>query len=914
MTKVLRVLVAVGLFLPGLAFGQTVGSLTGHVYDQTGVPIRGVAITIMSPTQIGGPKTTTTADDGGFRFNGLAPGKFSVTASAPKLRTVTQPEVGIMINATIDIDLIMEVETSVEEIKIVEKAPVVNTTRSSIGETFDQDFVNELPLTSRDYQGVAALTAGVSDLGGTGNPNVRGGTYFANSYSVDGFQTTDPVTHTFGQNFSFDAMAQVEVQTAAFGAENSSVTGGLTNIVTKSGSNRFEADGTLTYTDQHLRFFKDARDIGTNRGMSASVNVGGPIQKDKIWFFVSAEGINSVFTLPRDSRFPDHPPFSVLGLNTIAKLTWQATPRNKIELKGIFSPGDFRNEIQSYLVEPEAEARQYQSTRFLGLSWQSLLTDNLFLVSRAGYQEMYFDVGPESCLWDPGQCANIAPQRDLATGISRQNYSSQSVQYRRTFELSGHLEWFKDTKGFGNHALKLGARYLGMSSPSASTVPGDGILRTLGSEPYNQTVVCANDPKLSQGECRPGWLRSVVTGSESLVFLNDAWKPTRYLTITPGVAMHLGHSEDDRHTKVTNITAFSPHLSAVWDATHDGRTVVRSSVNNYVDTGFLALAKFTSRSLYRKTCNWDPEVQAYVRNCISSGGNSGTTAGLPCGPEGVNPDGSRCTSPLRPPRVWEYTLGFEREILTGISLGADFIYRKFVHQWEDVETNAIWNQGGTGLRRESNFRSGRSEFVFDLQTPEAAQRRYKGLTTTLRKKEGLLKVMASYTWSRTEGTDDSSFATAFLDNPGQSAYYYGPLPADVRHDIRLQANYHFRPWVSAGVVYEFISGRPYNRFSFDSVYQDYSRFTAKRGFDSRGNLNPDDDVELRTPDLSSLNLQARFNLKPLIGQNVQVFADIFNVLALRTTTDYIEQDGPFWGQPAGRLPPTSARMGLEYRF
>src|SRR5262249_31369287 len=102
----------------------------------------------------------------------------------------------------------MDVETSVEEVKIVQQAPLGDTARANVGETFDQDFVNELPLSSRDYQGVAALTPGVNDLAGDGNPNVRGGTYFNNTYSVDGFTTTDPVTHTFGQTFSFDAMNQ----------------------------------------------------------------------------------------------------------------------------------------------------------------------------------------------------------------------------------------------------------------------------------------------------------------------------------------------------------------------------------------------------------------------------------------------------------------------------------------------------------------------------------------------------------------------------------------------------------------------------------------------------------------------------------------------------------------------------------
>src|SRR5262245_18177098 len=72
------------------ARAQNVGSLSGYVYDQSGVPLRGVTVTISSPTQIGGSRSTTTSDEGAFRFNGLFPGVFKVSASAPKLRSVVQ--------------------------------------------------------------------------------------------------------------------------------------------------------------------------------------------------------------------------------------------------------------------------------------------------------------------------------------------------------------------------------------------------------------------------------------------------------------------------------------------------------------------------------------------------------------------------------------------------------------------------------------------------------------------------------------------------------------------------------------------------------------------------------------------------------------------------------------------------------
>lgn len=912
---ILPAIAALLAFVPVAARAQTSGVISGHIYDQSGTPLRGVKVSASSETQLGGPRTATTDDEGHFRIVGLTPGRFTVTASAPKLKSHIQKNITVTGGRTVDLDVIMEVETAEEQIRIVEKAPTVNTTDTAVGDSFDADFLNELPLQTRDYQGVMALTPGVRDVSGGGNPSVRGGSYFNNSYQVDGFQTTDPVTHTFGQNFSFDAMQSVEVKTAAFGAENASTTGGVTNILTKSGSNKFELDTTAMYTDQNMSFFKEARDRGTkNRFAQASLNVGGPVVRDRIWYFFSAEGTANTFTLPRDPLFPDHPSLNLLALNAFGKINWQVTPRNKIELKLSYSPWVFENTLQSYLVEPEAEARQFQKTRFGGLSWRSALSDSLLLETRAGVQEIFLDIGPQSCEWDPANCGNIAGEQDLLTGVLRRNYVRQQKDARRTVELSGNLEWFKTTRSFGSHSVRLTARFLGLQNPSSTTVPGDVVLANVGTAPGLRVEYCSNDPKNNQGVCNHDWMYSNVGGREINLSLGDAWKPTRYLTISPSIGVQAARSENDTGSTITDIVTATPHISAVWDATHDGKTALRAGFNQYVDTGFLALARFTGRQHYSQTCNWDDDAQSYVRNCRSSGGESSRTVGLPCGPDGLNPDGTSCRQKLRAPRTWEYMLGGEREIFTGVSAFTTLLYRQYNHQWEDLETNAIWNEGGTDLQREGRWRTGRSEFVFDLETPDAARRRYRSVDVGLRKREGLFKVHGTYTWSKYEGTENTSYASLFLDNPGQNAYFYGPLPEDNRHAVQVNASYQVKSWLSFGVVFMYLSGGPYNRYLYDPVFGSYSRFGARRGNDSLGTVNPDDDEPLRLPDISSLDLQARANLRQLTGQNIDVFADLFNIMSLRTPQAVIEQDGPYFGRQIAPLPPTRLRVGLRYRY
>jgi hypothetical protein len=894
------------------ASAQNTGTLTGHVYDQSGIPLRGVVVEATSPTQIGGIHTSVTNDEGGFRLQGLYPGTFKLKLTAPKLRTLVQENVRVVAANIQEIDLIMEVETASEEVQIIQKAPTVNLGSTKIGNTFDEEFMNSLPLATRDYQGVAALTPGVRDSG-DGNPQVRGGTYFSNSYTVDGFNTTDPVTRTFGTNFSFNSMSSLEVTTAGAGAENAGTSGGTINIVTKSGSNRFEVDAQADYTDQNLQFFKDARDrTGSNRLAVAGLFVGGPIRRDVLWYALSGEFVDNESTLQLDPALGSHPTRKILGFNGTAKFTWRLSQRNQLEFRGQVSPGAFNNLIQSPLVEAEAEARQFQRTELAGLQWQYV--GDIFLISRFAYQQQEFDVGPQRCQWDPEHCATIPAKIDLLSGIERENYTNQQIDQRRHFEFSGNAEWIKDTKKFGNHTLRLTWDYEAAKNDVRSTITGDAIYNNLGTDPFSRSSACSNDPSKADGTCSQNFLRTSVVGANGLVSLTESWKPTRYLTIRPGVAFHHGDSQTDRGVQVTGINAFSPHLAVLWDPTHDGKTKLQATFDGIVDTGFLALASFTNRSLYRQNCSWDPELKSYSRNCRAEGGQDSTTVGLPCGPSGFRPDGTSCKTKLNPPRVWEATVAGEREVATGIVARTTLVYRKFVHQWEDLETNANWNEGGTGLNRDAPFKTDRSQFIFDLETPDSASRVYRGATVELLKREGRLKAQLSYTLSKYEGSVDSDFATVYLDNPPQAPYFYGPLADDHRHDLRANASYDVLTWLSTGVTYNFLSGGPYNHVFFDPVYQSYTRFQAQRGYDSRGNTNPNDDFELRYPDISSLDIQVRASLERIIHQKLSVWADVFNILALRTPLSYVTQDGPFYGQTTSRMPATRIRLGVQYRF
>jgi len=148
---------------PAFAQGGDSGAITGYIFDQAGNPLSGIKVTAASPTQIGGKKSAYSNSEGGFRFSALQPGVFQVKAEAPKLQTIVQDNIKVGLNSAVELNLVMEVaSTKVEEVKVVEKAPLVSTSTPNVKEVFDVDFVANMPHDNRDvvFQQITNYAAG----------------------------------------------------------------------------------------------------------------------------------------------------------------------------------------------------------------------------------------------------------------------------------------------------------------------------------------------------------------------------------------------------------------------------------------------------------------------------------------------------------------------------------------------------------------------------------------------------------------------------------------------------------------------------------------------------------------------------------------------------------------------------------
>jgi hypothetical protein len=887
----------------GVVFAQggQNGSIVGAVYDQSGTPMSGVKITARSETQIGGVRSVYTNAEGTFRFPALQPGTFEVRAEAPKLKPVIIKDVGVGISAAAEVNVVMEVETALEEVKVIERAPMVNTTSSAIKETIDVDMIEAMPLTNRQ----SAHNQLIGSVAGAVGRNVRGGTANQTIFTQDGFDLRE-------QFPTMKTSAAYEILSGGHGGDAPTASGGQINLVTKSGSNRFEAELNATLDAPWMRFFLDPGEAG-NPSFIYQVNpmLSGPILRDRLWFFFNMETF--IFQNGRgfdpSGLFPARPDGLNYNNKGMVKVTWQATTRNRLSTIFNFDSPHERNRKGDAGVEPEAQERRLARRLFGGVIWESLLRDDLVLRSQAGIIYYGNHVYPEMCTYAPDQCDFVEPLiQTLPVRQESQNSSAHNREDAVDIQFNNRLEWFLSSGRFGEHAIQLASNFFTERNITWTSTPGDASTTYNGTTPATRTLYYSNDPRLD--EARYGWFITDINWQRHAGTLRDQWRPTRHLTVTGALSHVWAHGSNSAGDTAIDNSALVPSISAAWDATHDGRTVLRTSFSNYADLEIEDAIRHSLGGRVSYQCRWNESTQRFDSNCEYSGGASGNTIGRPCGSTGIDASGNSCIEELRIPRTQEYTLGAEREVVQGVALSLDGMYRRFNNQFDTRETNRIWNGGGTALSPTQAFRNGRAQTVSDYATPDYARRRYLGMTLGLRKREGRFKIQGSYTLSQLKGTEGS-----YGDNPAQDVYLYGYLGDDHRHEIKTLAQYSATSWLSTGIRYEYRSGYPYNRLFRNAVTNSFEDYRAPLGINPGPNINdPGDDRELRLPDLQSFNVQVRFNLLPVIKHRLDLYVDVLNVLALRTTTSVTQNEGPTFGLPTGRAGPMRIRLGLNYRY
>ncbi len=577
------VLMLVLVWSPPGALPADKGTLRVIVVESEGGVLPGAVIALTSRDMMG-TRTLVSNEKGEALFINLVPSVYEVKTTLAGFQQVISTGVVVNLDRETSLRVLLRSATIEESISVVAEYPAVDTKHSIIAEHVSSSLVETLPV-ARDFVGYIQLVSGanmIPNSGGrdTGNDPVgKGGINYNarnatlggsdNLYSLEGVDITGMSSQKAGMTFNDEVIQEEQVITSGVSAEYGGGKGVITNIITKTGGNRLS--GSLNYYLQKKSFW------GTFKGRAASDSrlqsykddkydtagtLGGPILKDKLWFFVSGQyrDNSSRFRLTENaSPTMEETDFSEKRYNGFAKVTFQPTKSDSLSMiffrdqydilgsRNVNSPIGRQNISKSHYMSYMAN---YQ--RIFGLN--SILTVNYGHYEVAGKNEPRFsDAGQFEALVYPPGSKPMAYQTTFGTSPTIADNLSRRDQYSISFE---HF--------LGNMRLKAGVSYVNESDRSYSHIIGGEQLTSLSPGLYGSTL----QSLVNRGLYSYSDFRNLILPS-----LNANWNSTsEYYDLN-----HDGLVTDAELGTAT-FTAPSPngYLLWRWYEEHEGRNTVRA--------------------------------------------------------------------------------------------------------------------------------------------------------------------------------------------------------------------------------------------------------------------------------------------------------------------------------------------------
>ena len=304
----LKVVAALAVFLAlaaGAAAQTETGRITGVVSDATGGILPGAIVTARA-VGTGATRELVADSSGQYVFANLPPGPYEITANLASFRPETA-KVTVTVGGAVNVDLKLQIAGTAETLNVVAEVPRINVTNAEVATTITETQIRELPTITRNVYDLVAVAGNVSGgkvadgeewtatTRGTGY-NINGQRASGTNILLDGSANNNEFDTTVGQNIPLDSVQEFSVVTSNFSAQYGRATGGIVNVLTKSGTNNFRGTGYEFYRSDGLStntFDNKANDIekGKFTRHQMGFSIGGPIRRDKAHFFSNLEYI-----------------------------------------------------------------------------------------------------------------------------------------------------------------------------------------------------------------------------------------------------------------------------------------------------------------------------------------------------------------------------------------------------------------------------------------------------------------------------------------------------------------------------------------------------------------------------------------------------------------------------------------------
>jgi hypothetical protein len=704
MTRTLLAFVG-AMLLSSVAYAQS--AIVGVVKDTSGAAMPGVTVEASSDVLIEKVKSAITDGDGAYRIADLRPGTYRVTFTLTGFKTFQRDGLVLPSEFTATLNAELGVGSLEETITVTGASPVVDVTSTAKAQVLNREAIDLIP-TGRSIQGLGQLVVGVSlNLPDTGGARAMQQTYMSThgmstsntTVLVDGQMTNGLQSDGAIQSYYNDAMnAEMSYQTAAIGAETSS--GGIRlNMIPREGGNQFHGDfkaanrpgswQSSNLTDRHKQRGLSAGNA-IDRIIDYTASLGGPIKKDKVWFFTSGRyfSVNNFIA----NTFMDDGSQGIddqFIRSAMARVTWQVSPRNKIS--GYFDEIDkYRGHDMQANYDPETAATVWNSPAYhtTAIKWTSPVTSSLFLEAGFSNNTEYYTNEYREGIEKPmftSEWYRTAAKNELDLGGYTQAGPINTTESPKALYWNAAATWVK-----GDHTFKFGVTNRWGTYSHSRLANADLVQQYRSSSTgvrwtVPDTVLIRNSP-LYYGE---------KLNKDMGLYAQDSWRLNR-MTINYGVrwetlnsSVMAGESPAGRFVParsfpeikdVPDWSDWAPRLGIVYDVFGNGKTALKASINRYNLSRTTGIAANYNPLLSQTaTLPWtdknrDDVAQGSLRcdftqpdceinfNTLSS--NFGIAA--------LNEYGKY-------PRTWNFEQGFEvsHELMDGLSVAGSYWHGDF---------------------------------------------------------------------------------------------------------------------------------------------------------------------------------------------------------------------------------------------
>lgn len=579
---------------------QTITStIEGTVTDPNGAVVAGATVRAAG-VNLAADRSAVTDSSGSYRIPALPAGDYTLTVTQSGFADAAY-RIELTLNRVATFDVQLKVAGAVTgEVTVTTELPLLEPTASSTGSTITPREIQSLPVNGRDYLDLLQLVPGVAinrqSDGDNANP-VLGERSGNNNFFIDGQPNKDTVNGGPGTQFNQETIAEFQVLTSAYKAEFGQASGAIVNVITKSGTNSFRGVASLFHRNEAF----DAANSGHLRRFDYSLAGGGPIWRDKIFFFGSSERITE------DSAVNfNYPPLPPILLDVIRAQgdpldvpTRSRETRNFLKLNQNFGRHQLVQEINYTNGNVNGSGSGLPTTRrstgarslLLGFGDTMLLGDQgdpWIVTLRGSYRGEPSDNRPAFPQFTGTTALNAFPAQQTCPpncglfstlpGVTFGTATTPSNLDQKYTSVSANVN-----KRFGDHDLKFGWQFLrtkvdGLDSKTLTNQLFATIDDYLNLGPVNSGIFLL----LEAGSPTPDGSEIHIRNNYNGLYVQDDWKILKNLTVNLGVR----YDHDSEFEAKKNV---SPRLGVAWAITP--KTVIRSNFGIFYDQFRLGLVQ-----------------------------------------------------------------------------------------------------------------------------------------------------------------------------------------------------------------------------------------------------------------------------------------------------------------------------------